>query len=520
MSRVPQVLIAVVLGASCGSGGSLPPSPRPDARVPTSSPDAAAPDAAAPDTAAPDAAPALGPPSPVTGSESGRWLNGGPETVVPLDHTNTKVAVWSKASGSWSYFPGKGGSDGSLTVPDVPAGPFVLTFFRNFLASSTNRSFQLDFFRMGRPVHPSPTIRPTTLILDVSGLQAWQATDRIEYFAPNAPSADWGMQAHLVPALVPGATAVQASVDWGNLGWNALIDGPGKADVAWFVQLSSSPGDQGVIYRTATKALISNSVKVVDGQPVTVLGTMIDLPQTEPIDVELPLPEYAALAPAISPVAGGMNGYYEVLTFPGAAQVGYDTGAAVLFNLVITAQTPALKIKTSYGLPYPESWGRIANVRLYFNVPVLIPGVSTPVQVTAVVHASDDVAHLAQGKAGTFVTPVRAPKLNGQSAFVEQPHATATPTISWDAPSTGKPNLYMVDVLHARVSGGKAVMESVASLYTDETHFDIPPDVLQFGESYVLRITPVVGEGLSVTNPWKWPVRIGWAQCVTARFSP
>jgi hypothetical protein len=140
--------------------------------------------------------------------------------------------------------------------------------------------------------------------------------------------------------------------------------------------------------------------------------------------------------------------------------------------------------------------------------------------VLAVVHASDDVAHLAAGKAGTFVTPVREPKLNGQSAFVEQPHATATPTISWEAPSVGKPSLYKIDVLHARVSNGKAVMETVAALYTDETHFDIPPDVLQFGESYVLRITPMVGAGLSVTNPWKWPVRVGWVQSVTARFSP
>ena len=463
MSRIPLAVIAV-LALAC-ERGATPSSPPPDAQP---SPDAARADSAA------DAPPMLGPPSAVTGSESGRRLTEGPDTVVPLDHSSNKIAVWSKASGSWSYFPGKGGADGSLNVPDVPPGPFVLTFSGNFFASSSMRSFQLDYFRLGRPDHPAPRLKPTTLTLELDGLRAWQATDRLEYFAPNAPSAEWAIQTRLAPALAPGATAIRASGDWGTLRWNALIDGPGKGDVAWFVQLTSSPGDQGVTYRTATKAFISSTVKVVDGQPVLVSGALLDVPQTEPIDVELPLPEYAALARAISPVAGAMNGYYEVLTFPGAARVGYDTGAAVLFNLEITPQTPALKVTGRYGNPYPASWGRVANMRLYFNVPVLIPGASMPAQVTAVVHASDDVTRLAAGKAGTFVTPVREPMLNGQPAFVEQPHVTATPTISWEAPAMGQPDLYVVRILRARLAGGTAVMESVAALYTEETHFDVP----------------------------------------------
>jgi hypothetical protein len=512
MSRIPLVVIAMVLAIGCQRGAS-PPAPARDAQA-ALSPDAARADAAV------DASPSLGARSAVTGSESGRWLTGGPDVVFPLDHSSTKIAVWSKASGSWSYFPGKGGADGSLNVPDVPPGPFVLTFSGNFFASSAKRSFQLDYFRLGRPDHPAPRLKPTTLTLEVAGLLAWQATDRIDYFAPNAPSAEWAIQTKLAPAIAPGATTVRSSGDWGNFRWNALIDGPGKGDVAWFVQLTSSPGDQGVTFRTATKAFMSSTVKVVDGQPVLVSGNMLDVPQTEPIDVELPLPEYAALGPAISPVAGGMSGYYEVLTFPGAGRVGYDTGAAVLFNIDVRAQTPALKVVGRYGNPYPASWGRVANMRLYFDVPVLIPGAASPAQVTAVVHASDDVTRLAAGKASTFVTPVREPKLNDLPAFVEQPHVTATPTISWEPPAMGKPDLYVVRILRARVAGGTAVMESVAALYTEETHFDVPPDVLQFGESYVLRITTLVGEGLAVTNPWKWPVRIGWADCVTARFSP
>jgi hypothetical protein len=520
MSAVPpRLLLATVLALACGSAATLPAPAPPDARAPA---DAALADAALADAAipVPDATPDLGAPSPVTGSESGRWLNSGTDLVVPVNHASTKVAVWSHAGGGWSYLPGKGAADGSLSVPGVPAGPFVLTFFGNYFASSTERAFQLDYYRLGRPDHPAPKLRPTTLTLDLSGLRAWQAKDRLEYFAPNAPSADWVLASKLAPALVEGATGVQGSLDWGGLQWNALIDGPGHADMAWFVQLSTSAGDQGAIYQTATRALASSNVKVVDGQPVTVAGAMLELPASQSIDVEFPVPDYAALGQAVSPVAGHSAGYYVVVTFPGASRVGYDSGAGDLFMVGADAETPSLKLKASYGNPYPPGWGTIANVSFAYPVPVLIPGASNRVSVPAIIHSSDLVSRLGTGRASPFVTPVLEPKINGQPAFNEIVHATATPAISWQPPATGKPTLYTIDVLHARLAGGTATLESVAMLYTEDTHFDLPPDVLQFGESYVLRIRAMVGDGLSVTTPWAWPAHIGWAECVTARLSP
>src|SRR5690348_7070099 len=99
--RPPAFIL--LLAAGCGSGAASLSTTEPDAHGHMDV------DAA---VAGPDAASDLAPPAAVTASESGHWIGQGPETVVPLDHTNTKVAAWSRASGQWQYFSGKGAADG------------------------------------------------------------------------------------------------------------------------------------------------------------------------------------------------------------------------------------------------------------------------------------------------------------------------------------------------------------------------------------------------------------------------
>jgi hypothetical protein len=508
-SFVPIASATLLVLTACSSSGprKLPPlaGDGPDAAVATIA-----------DAAAADLPP---PASTVRGKESAVFVGEWPDDVRPVNHAGSMISVWARAGSAWKFYGGKGASDGTFVVPDVPAGPFLLHVFNNYFAGSAGRTFDLDYNRLGHPYHLAAG-HPTAVTLDLSGLAPWQPTDRLDYFAPAVPAGDWGMEARFASAPTAGTTHLVTNVDYAAFRWNALIDGPGQGDVAFFTQVTTSPGDQGTTYRTATRSFNTSAWRVTDGQPTTVTGTMVEIAPTESLDITFPVATYAALAPAVSPAAGQMTGYYEVLSFPAGDRVGYDSGAGVLFGVYVDARTPSLHLQARYGDPYPRTWGLIANARLFYDVPVPIPGASAPAVVVASFHSSDSAARFTTGDAGPFVTPVRDLRINDAPAFAEREGVTATPTFSWTAPDSGQPSLYMVEVMHAVVAAGKASLQTIAWLYTEETSVAVPPEVLQFGESYVMRVTAEVGAGLSATTPWRWPVHIGWSQCVSARFSP
>src|SRR5947207_330903 len=157
----------VVLMAGCQSGTSSVPLPRTDPDTGASS----ARDAAA-DRAPADAAPPMGEPSAVTGHQIGHWLSDQPDLDGPTNFSNSKINAWAPLpDGTWKFFPGQGTPDGKLTVPGVPAGPFLFRLGWDYFASSTARSFDLDFTSLGRPSRPTPKVRPTTISVVLTGLQ-------------------------------------------------------------------------------------------------------------------------------------------------------------------------------------------------------------------------------------------------------------------------------------------------------------------------------------------------------------
>jgi hypothetical protein len=511
--RHALVPLALLLAApGCRSGNDSLSTEMPDAAAGRA--DTAAADRPMGDSAAPDE-----PASAVTGKQVGHWLSDQPELANPSNFANAKVSAWVERDGEWKFFPGQGTADGKLSVSDVPAGPFLFRLNENYFAASTERDFDLDFTSLGRPDRPAPKIRPTPLTVALTNLQPWQASDRVDYYAPGAPSAEWGLQRRLTPALGPGASSVVGSGDWGTLTWNTLIDGPGKGDEAWFTQLSSRPSNPGTALLGLTRVFHSRDLKVIDGQPVMVTGAMTEVPQTSAAHVELPVADLDALAATISPAARRGDTYYEVLALPGGERFG-EFGAAALLVATLPALPVSLKVDSSYGDPYPPAWIRLGHLVVNYNVPVLIPGATAAVTVNAQIFRRDVASAATGGSFGAEVSPVREPKINGMSAFTDATGVSANPVLSWSGPATGKGPLYMVELLHARVANGKAVFDSIAYLYTADTSIRIPPDVLQFGESYVARILARTGEGITVNRPWMWPAKIAHSQCVTARFSP
>jgi hypothetical protein len=487
------------------------------------------PDAAIkPDGAAPAAKPDAGidlrpisnePPSTLTGTQVLRYLNDqGPEEVIP-NLTDAKVSAWSLSpDDTYKFVPGRGGADGKVMVPDVPGGPFLMRFWNNYFAADTMRGFDLDGFYGGRPVRARPS-RPMTLTLDFSGLNPWQSGDRLVFYAPSVLSTDFGLQSKVVPTVVAGATSVMGVADYFTFGDPYLLDGPGHGDEVWLMQQSTLTSPQGQRYLVTKKVASTKALKLVDGQPATLTAAFTDVAQDKTFSVDWAVPEYAALSKSVNPAATKMTGTLFLWAAPAHDRWGDVSWGAHTFLMGVGMDTPAVKFTASYGDPFPAAWGRLGGAYVFYQVPISVPGASTPGELTAVVHFNDTVAKF-NGPIRPTLTPPGDPKIDGRSAFAEVLGTGATPLVSWSPPEVGTPEVYKLYLYRARVSEGRVLFDYLAVFFTEATSLRLPPDLLQFGESYVLKLEALIEDGVSVNKPFHRAVHRAFSQTVTARFTP
>ena len=514
--RTPLALFSILAAAGCNHGTSQeagPPSPgnKPDAAAPAPKPDAAA-----------DSRPVSNePPSPISGAQIVHFYNDqGEEPVVP-NLTDAKVSAWSLApDGTYKFVAGKGGPDGKVMVPDVPGGPFLLRFWNNYIASSKMREFDLDTFNAGRAIRPRAT-RPMTVTLDVTGLNPWQSnSDRLVFYAPSVLATEFNVQGRVVPTVAAGATSVSGVADYFTFGDPFLLDGPGRGDEAWLMQQSFLSSPQGQRYQVTKKVGSSKALKLADGQPATLTVALADVTQDQTLSIDWAVPEFAALRSSINPNTTKMTGNLFVWAAPNHDRFGDISWGAYAFNMGITVDTPALKFTAMYGDPFPAAWGRLAGAYVYYQVPVALPGASAPGELTARIFVNDTVARFNAGPLHPTLTPPKEPKINGHSAYAEVLDASATPLVSWSPPELGTPDVYKLYLYRARVTEGRVVFDFLAVFYSEETSLRIPPDLLQFGESYVLMLESLIEDGVSVTRPYHRAQHRNFAQTITARFVP
>jgi hypothetical protein len=393
-----------------------------------------------------------------------------------------------------------------------------MRFWNNYFAADTIRDFDLATYNAGRPVRARAS-RPMTLTLELSGLNPWTSGDRLVFYAPSVLATDFALHSKVVPTVVAGATGVMGVADYFTFGDPYLLDGPGRGDEAWLMQQSLLASPQGQRYLVTKRVASTKALKLVDGQPTTLTAAFTDVAQDKTLSVDWAVPEYAALAKSVNPAAYKMTGTLFVWAAPGHDKWGDTSWGAHTFLMGIGMDTPALKFTAAYGDPFPAAWGRLGGVYVYYQVPITIPGASTPGELTARIHFNDTAAKFNSPIRPTL-TPPRDPKIDGRNAFAEVLGTGATPLVSWSPPEVGTPEVYKLYLYRARVSEGRVLFDFLAVFYTDATSLRLPPDLLQFGESYVLIVEALIEDGVSVNKPFNRAVHRNFAQAITARFTP
>ena len=402
--------------------------------------------------------------------------------------------------------------DGTFRIPAVPEGPYSLRLLEYFgtgalpprYIADAPRNIDLGRLFTGRPDAGDCTLSPTEIIITATGLDAWADGDDLELFSLGA-----GAAGTLVPTdLVlpdPGATALSNySVDTSALLSAKLVNGD-MGDHAVVTQLVTY-ADFTAAYRSVLKVFALPSFTQTDGGSVKVSGAFTSVPQKK-LDISLDDVAFAALVPSVHSTAeyGGKD--VRIIAEPGGERATVSPTPTLL--AVKSGQKLALPSPFFYGNPFEGKYAEVISAGyVYTMTHTTTEGI--PKQVAVAVGKSGSLADFADP-----VTPLLSPPLdirvNDAPTSDTLTGVGQTPMISWTAPATGTPAVYIVAL--RRLDPGGATTKTMALFSTKETSLKLPGGLLEFGYSYYVRVS-VRGEFDSAV-PFRGGTKTAYASGLT-----
>jgi cysteine-rich repeat protein len=431
-------------------------------------------------------------------------------TTSRADLSNFTVAAYIPDSGQASGFKivtGTVGTDGTLTVPDVPAGASYYLRIQNptdplypwpHYFFTDQRKLDLGYLEIGRD--DTPTTGTTNVTFTVSSMSPWTPQGAPAYspipgdgfsIESFSTGSSWGSST--MPAA--GATSASALVDWkGGSGEQTFADltsqaarlpqlvDTTKGDDLWLLHTRNAPivnGDQPDIYSTIVDAAqITGTIQ--NGTPVTLAAAMQPAPkaatdQTLTINLD-----------AFRAAFHDENRYLiENISCSRATNPGANVGLVegVLWSLNnggVFGAPSSYTMSQPYSNPFPTTWPQMMTCSIGHFRNIRTPGTNKGVSALSYIYgfgpANDSVNLLPGIHAVTNVLVGGKPGLPGGGVAFD---GVKPVTISWD-PIAGVSH-YEVRVLGS-ASGFVGVFD------TAQTSLSIPADTFTKGDFYVFRI--------------------------------
>ncbi|MBI5071162.1 MAG: hypothetical protein HZB56_23340 [Deltaproteobacteria bacterium] len=451
------------------------------------------------------------------------------DTVVP---PLAAVEAWvSDGLGGLRRITGTLAADGSYAIPLVPVGSYLLVVVDGAGAvravQTSSSAVDLGWDVLGRQ-SALPAATATPVDLPLTGLDAWdQAGDEVQL---TSASADLQLTALQGAALAAGATAGTASLDWSTAvpgGLPLLATG----DLVWVHRLGgrSTGGATPVAYRVATQALSRSDVALTDGQAATVAFdlTAAAVAQTGSLSVDWDTPAFEALLAAMGPSAAATGhtlrvaaGAHALAAPAPLSRLGYPDLLRIDLSAGAARVTPASAL--AYGQFLGTPWLEWRSATFAARVDYLAAGATTPLAEQVSAGSRDAMSALPTGAIAPTLSPVQAIAVGGASAATPQTGVGLAPVLTWQAPATGAPTRYRVELFQLVPAGATGTGRlAVASFTTGEAGLALPPGLLAAGATYYARVTAqaVAGDGFAAA-PLRQSALGAWAGALTATFAP
>jgi hypothetical protein len=421
----------------------------------------------------------------VTGTIIDHYITSEGEALVPRDLSadfDMEVLV-EDSMGNFTSYPGSGTEDGAFTFPDVPAGPFYLRIGTKYLQTD-RRHLDLGMV-LGERANAVLPSGPTFLDLRLDGLEPWQDADDLQLYAVGSDT-----YAYLPEANQPmvGETTLNTSVDFNSLS-SYLIDGF-QGDQVYLTQMTSRPvpDTMSSTYQTNVRVFVPEPFTMMDGETTTLMGSFMDVPQTESATIDWRGSAFEALRQDIRPTDVSEDEHAELMvlhTSPWPESTGALVSTADLVNIEID-DPGDLDLGVAYGNPFPASWELLSDTWVESSG-TLNDVDGDPVSVTGFYWSRDLAADILHNPVQPAVGMVQTPLVDGRDALQRLTGVGTTPVLEWTAPAEGTADYYEVLLM-----GLSSVADNpLARIVTTNTAVRIPPDLLETGRAYFFYLRAV-----------------------------
>ena len=439
----------------------------------------------------------------VMGTGTGHFVTDTGVTDVPQpfdQETITSITAQTQGSG-FDHRDGAGSGDGTFTAPVTQGASdwyIGLQFQANppaFIFGHDNPQ-DVSFSNFGRV--PAFASAVTNVTMSLTGLEAWGAIDDLEIMDSNAGAMIFSPQTSCSPSS-PRRTTRRSPVT--QFAWIRDQDRPlpdsSMGDTTFVFQLSTAKSGTDT-YNAISRLGSVASFTVTSGQTATLTAALIPVAQNETLEVQWKRSQFDAFKAASGPgaIEDATQQLIAIDALPDANNRGFYGNSPDLVEFVDPpAGATDLDDTFTYGNPFvPQTggstWDEFVLARYNFKVPLKAPGASSTTTLEGGCEVDAKVSDVKTTPAVTpLVSPVTGVMVNGMDAFTAQTGVTATPTLSWTAPTTGTVFQYNVVIFALTKNGGASVTTQIASFQTTGTSFQIPDTLLMSNIAYVAQIS-------------------------------
>ncbi|MDB4969675.1 MAG: hypothetical protein JWN44_5364 [Myxococcales bacterium] len=428
----------------------------------------------------------------VAGSAVDTYVTDAADVTKPRDFSSTIIAAWVPANGAFVSRSGTGSTNGTFSIPAVPAGNFYLQIGTRYILTAS-RMIDLSTVNLGRP-DVVRSMANTTATFAVTNLSPWQdGDDGLQFFSRGANLYTY-LEGAVNPPLITGDVALSSSQSFYFGGLN-LVSGS-KGDILYFSQVVHSILPDGTTnVDTTKKVFVPTGFEETSGGNTDASGTLTDVAQALTYSAAWKRSQFFALVGSMGPGATSCADSANLAAQPAFAAHGDFGNSADLITVRPTGNSDFAIQTLAYGNPYPTGFDVVASFAMSCNVNYLPTGATSP----ATLFPSVSVRGLATMINGTVVpllSPVTAVKINGVDAATSLSGVGLTPTVTWLPPTLGSPSKIVVKIYKLTTSGTQGTAKLAATVETGiaaVASLSVPPGILEQGSSYALLIEAATG---------------------------
>ena len=437
-----------------------------------------------------------GPPHQVRGSLLLRYRTDQGDASVPQTPTASELQAFALEEGGLRPLEVVTSGDGTFRIPEAPAGKYMLRVGKRYLVTDS-RTVNLDTYELGRRDVRTVDKLPQTLA-SISNF----APDSF-YPSINAVSARAGTWAniYLQESLPAGTTSISRSVVnyFQQQPIHQVLLDASKGDTLEVTTFSDRV-NEAFVYASVDRAF-RQDVSMDPTRPTELQGTFQEVPQ-KTLTVDWRAADFTAYTTQVHPQATTGNLAFSIYPSEG----GTDAWYGHLGELMTTTglkKVPPQSITFSYGNPLPLRWGELLHFSHHVRTNLRLPGTTLGGMSTFGLSDRRPVTEAAKEPLTVRISPPQQLKVEGKDAHAASTLGSLTPRIDWTAPRLGTPSAYRVLVTRLYTSDvleDYSLWSIEAFITTTDTSFQLPPGILQPGQTYVFIVTSLLTPGVDLAT--------------------